>query len=260
LIRCERWSFLFLLMLISGCAHIAPFSPPYMPFSEKEITNLISNLKEQQESVSSFQGIGRLRYKVGDRESELSLFAVGCRPFKIRLEITHPWGKPIFHIVVDERKISALSIVDNKFFQGPLTSLNMKRFIKFDLELDSAWKIFSGRIPILPYDRADSVKAHEITLYNKRNEVVEIISFFPQNLLPRTVSFPKKGLSIMLSEFKEGDSGMYPSGIKIVDRDEDQLLDIRYTSLEFNKLIPEEIFQLNPPPDFKIIQLGYNGN
>ena len=255
----KKWSILFLLFLISGCAHILHF-PAYKPFSEKEINYLISHLKEQRENISSFRGIGRLRYKDGNKESELDLFVVGCKPYRARLEITHSWGRPLFHIVVDERSISALSPADNKFFHGPLTSSNIRRFFNFDLEPDSAWELFAGRIPILPYNKAESLKAREIVLYNMQNEAVEVISFSHEDLLPRSVSFPKKGFSVILSKFKEDGLGSYPLNVKIVNREKSRLLDIRYKSLKFNQIVPEEVFQLNPPPDFEIIQLGYNGN
>jgi outer membrane lipoprotein-sorting protein len=259
LISYKRWSILFLLILTSGCAHILHF-PSYKPFSEKEINYLISQLKEQQENISSFQGIGRLRYKDDNKESGLDLFIVGRRPHRVRLEVTHPWGKPLFHIVVDGKNISVLSPTDNKFFRGPLTSSNIRRFVNFDLEPDLVWEIFAGGIPILPYNKADSLKAREIILYDMQNEVVEVISFSYEDLLPRSVSFPKKGFSVILSKFKEDGSGGYPLNVEIVNRDKNRSLDIRYKSLKFNRIVPEEVFQLNPPPNFKIIQLGHNGN
>ena len=255
----KQWSTLFLLILISGCAHILHF-PSYKPFSEKEIDYLISSLKEQKENISSFQGIGRLRYKDGDKESGSDLFVVGCRPSRIRLEITHSWGRPLFHIVVDKKNISALSLTDNKFFHGPLTPSNLRRFFNFDLEPDLAWEIFTGGIPILPYNKAVSLKGREIMLYNIQNEVIEIISFSNEDLLPSSVSFPKKGFNVILSKFKEDVLGGRPLNIKIVDSDKSRSLNISYKSLKFNQIVPEEVFQLNPPPDFEIIQLGHNDN
>lgn len=249
-----------MLILASGCAHILRL-PSHKPFSEKEINHLISHLKGGQEGISSFQGIGRLRYKDGNKESVgLDLFIVGSRPHRIRLEVTHSWGRPLFHIVVDGKNISALSLTDNKFFHGPLTSSNIRRFFKFELESELVWEVFAGVAPILPYVRADSLKAREIMLYDMQNEVVEAISFSGEGILPRSVSFPKKGFSVILSKFKEDGSRSYPLNVKIVSRDKNRSLDIRYKNLKFNRIVPEEVFQLDPPPDFEVIQLGNNGN
>jgi len=245
------------LTLLLGCAHLVPF-PPTKPFSPEETARLISHLREQGEKINSFQVVGRLRFIDREEETEANLFAVGCRPFKVRLELTHPWGKPLLHILVDERDISVLSLIDNKFFKGPSSLLNTEQFFFFGLDLDSAWKILSGRVPIIPHCRAVSLKPGEISLYNRQGEVVEIISFTSKAFLPRSVYFPKKEINIILSEFKEGALGPHHSRIRVVKGDGNQLIEIRYKNLKLNKLIPEEIFRLNPPPDFEIIRLNYH--
>jgi outer membrane lipoprotein-sorting protein len=248
--------FIFLLTLVLGCASLAPF-PVAKPFSQQESNRLISNLQDQEEKVSSFQGVGKLMLKKGEEEIEANLFAIGSNPYKIRLEITHPWGRPLLYIVADEKSISILSLTDKKFFRGPPHSLDMKQFFLYGLDLDLAWKIFSGSVPILStYGRTMSLKPHEISLYNKQGEIIETISFSSKTLLPRSIYFPKKGLSILLSEFDEGYLGPHPLQIKILKESEDQLVVIRYKSFTLNKPVPEEIFQLNPPPSFEIVNLN----
>jgi len=59
-----------------------------------------------------------------------------------------------------------------------------------------------------------------------------------------------------LSEFDQGDLGLHPLKIKVLKENEDQLVVIRYKSLKLNKAVPEEIFQLNPPPSFEIVNLN----
>jgi len=248
--------FIFLLTLVLGCASLAPF-PPAKPFSQQESDRLISNLQDQEEKVSSFQGVGKLMLKKGEEEIEANLFTIGSTPYKIRLEITHPWGRPLLHIVADEKSISVLSLRDKKFFRGPPHSFNMKQFFLYGLDLDLAWKIFSGSVPILStYGRTVSLKPHEISLYNKQGEIIETISFSSKTLLPRSIYFPKKGLSIRLSEFDEGYLDPRPLKIKVLKENEDQLVVIRYKSFTLNKPVPEEIFQLNPPPSFEIVNLN----
>jgi len=82
---------------------------------------------------------------------------------------------------------------------------------------------------------------------------METISFSSKTLLPRSICFPKKGFSILYSEFEEGDLGPHPLKIKVLKENEDQLIVIRYKSLTLNKPVPEEIFELNPPSNFEIV-------
>lgn len=248
--------FIFLLTLVLGCAYPAPFSP-VKPFSQQESDRIIRNLKDQEEKVSSFQGIGKVMLKKGQEEIEANLFAVGSNPYKIRLEITHPWGRPLLYIVADEKSISALSLRDKKFFRGPPHSFDIKQFFLYGLDLDLAWKIFSGSVPILSaLGGIVSLKPYEISLFNKQGEIVETISFSPKTLLPRSIYFPKKGFSILLSEFDEGYLDPRPLKIKILKESENQLVVIRYKNLTLNKPVPEEIFRLNPPPSFEIVNLN----
>ena len=231
-------------------------SPPYAPFTQTETAQLISNLRAEGRRISSFHGAGRLRYRDREKESELNLLAAGGRPFKVRLEVSHPWGRPLFFVVLDGDNTSVLSLVDHKFFKGQSNRLPMDLFFLLRLDLDSIWQILSGNVPVLPHSKAASLKPYEVTLYNGEGEVTQIISFFPRSLLPRSVFFPYEGITIMLSDFKQDDFGPRPLKIEIARKDKNQSVEIRYRNLTRNKPIPEEVFSLDPPPGFEVIELN----
>ena len=257
----RRWihglSYLTILVLIFliGCAPLVP-SPPTAPFTQTETAQLISELRAEGRRISSFHGVGSLRYRDREEESELNLLAVGGRPFKLRLEVSHPWGRPLFFIVLDGDNTSVLSLVDHKFFKGQSNRLPMDVLFLLRLDLDSIWQILSGNVPILHHSKASSLKPYEVTLYNGEGKVTQIISFFPRSLLPRSVFFPYEGITIMLSDFKQGDFGPRPLRIEIARKDTDQSVEIRYKDLTRNKPIPEEVFSLDPPPGFEVIELN----
>ena len=123
--------------------------------------------------------------------------------------------------------------------------------------MNLAWTIFSGSVPVLPpIGRVMSLKPYEISLYNKQGEVTKTIRFSSRNLLPQSIYFPKKGFTILFSEFEKKDLGVYPFNIRVSKEKEDQLVVIQYKSLQLNTAVPEEIFQLHPPPDFEIVNLN----
>lgn len=248
---------IFLIILLFGCAPLISF-PPAKPFSQQESDRLISNLHDQEKKVSSFQGIGKLLLKRGEEEIEANLFTIGKRPYKVRLEIAHPWGKPLLYVVADEKNVSALSFAERKLFRGPSGSFNIQQFFPCGFDMDLAWTIFTGSVPILSTaERVMSLKPYEISLYDKQGEVTKTIRFSSRDLLPRSIYFPKKGFTIFFSEFEKKDAGFYPLSIKVLKEKEDQLVVIRYKSLQLNKAVPEEIFQLHSPPGFEIVNL-YN--
>jgi outer membrane lipoprotein-sorting protein len=251
---CSLYVGILSLALVMGCAPLKP-APPARPFSQDETARLISRMRARGDKVFSFLGIGKVRYNEGEGEGESNLLVVGSRPYRARFEITHPWGKPLFYIVNDGEHISVLSFVDHRFYIGQPSQFHEERFFLFDLDLGSAWMMLSGMVPILPHARAMSLKPDEITLYSWQDEVVEVITFSSNPLLPSSVHLPTQGITAALSKFKQGTIGPYPSRIRISQGDERDL-EIRYTSLQLNTPIPEEVFRLDPPPGFEIIELN----
>jgi hypothetical protein len=210
-------------------------------------------MKAQADEVSSFLGTGKLLFREGLQETDMNLLAVGRRPSKIRLELTHSWGKPLLYIVAENRNTSVLSFVEHTFYSGPPSGLPREQFFPLELDLEAVWLILSGRIPILPHCTVASLRPNEITLFDGQGEAVERL-FFSQGLtLPTEIHLPGQGFALALSRFKEGTLGRYPSRVSISQGDERQL-EILYTSLHHNRPIPDEIFRLNPPPDVRIIQ------
>ncbi len=246
---------LFVLTFLIGCAPLVPY-PPTPPFSQEEAARLIARLKTQGDEVTSFQGIGKLRFKDGEQESEANLLAVGSRPLRVRLEISHPWGRPLFFVVADNKHTQAVSFVEKKVFRGEWSRLPVRPFSVLALDPDSLWMVLSGCVPILPHARAASVKQHEIRLFDADEEIREIIAFFPDSRLPRSVHFPEKGITLVLSDYERSDWGLKPSGIVIMSEGHNQSAEIRYKQLRINKSVPEEIFRLAPPPGFEIVDLN----
>jgi hypothetical protein len=249
---------LFALSFLFGCAPLVPY-PPIPPFSQEEIAQLIAGLRAQGDQVTSFQGFGKLRFKHGEGESESNLLAVGSRPLRVRLEISHPWGRPLFFVVVDEKHTQAVSFVEKKVFRGDLSRLPVRPFSVLMLDLDFIWKVLSGSVPILAHSRAASLKQHEIVLLDTEEEAREIITFSPGSRLPRSVHFPDKGITVVFSDYERSDWGLKPTRIVITSQVHNQSAEIRYKRLLMNETVPEEIFRLAPPPGFDIVDLHSHG-
>jgi hypothetical protein len=253
----NRASYLVIIAtaLFVGCAPLQTL-PPAKPISQDQAHHLISQMRVQADEVFSFIGVGKLLFKEGEEETDMSLVAVGQRPSRVRLELTHTWGKPLLFLVADKKNTSVLSFVEGTFYTGPSSGLQGVLYFPFELDLDTAWVILSGRIPILPHSVVESLGPNEITLFDGRGEPVERLIFGQDCSIPTSIHLSKQGLTVTLSQFKEGSMGPYPSKVTIAQGDERQL-EILYTSLEFNRSIPEELFGLNPPPDVKIIRKNY---
>jgi outer membrane biogenesis lipoprotein LolB len=245
------------LALAVSCAPLQTL-PPAKPISQDQAHRLIAQLRAQADEVFSFVGAGKLLLRERRGETDMNLIAVGQRPSRIRLELTHTWGKPLIFLVADKQNTSVLSFVEHTFYSGPSKQLNRRQFFPFEIDLEIVWVILSGRIPVLPHCNVASLRQNEITLFDGQGDTVERLTFSRDRSIPTSIHLPKQGLTVTLSQFKAGTMGPYPSKVSISQGDE-RHAEIRYTSLEFNRSIPEELFALNPTPDVQIIQEDYQG-
>ncbi len=247
---------IFIVTLPIGCSPLRQPPKKTKPFLQEDASQLVFSLREQNKEIDSFQGIGKIIFEGEEGELESNLFIVGKRPFKTRIEITHIWGKPLFHIVINGRDISVLSLMEKKFFRGHGGSLNIDQLFLLDLDPQSIWDILAGRAPVLDEaERAVRFEPNEVVLLNSNSEAIEIIRFSSNPVLPKSVYFPMKEITITLSKFRKMTFGYSPLQIEIIQEKRNRLVKIEYKNFEVNRPVPDEIFALKPLPGFKIIEL-----
>jgi len=261
LISDKKWNNLilclifFIVTLPVGCSKLRqPLKTK--PFFQKDASKILLSLKEQNKEINSFQGVGRISFEGEEGELESNLFIVGKRPFKTRIEVTHLWGKPLFHIVIDGKNISVLSLIEKKFFRGHRGSLNIDQLFLLELDPNSIWDILAGRAPVLDeVKRAVRFESNKISLLNSNSEVIEIIRFSSNPVIPKSVYFPMKETTITLSKFRKMNSGYSALLIEIIEEKRNRLIKIEYKNFEVNRPVPDDVFVLKPLPGFKIVEL-----
>ncbi len=251
---------IFSLMLFPNCSTI--LKPPIQkPLSHHETVTILTMIREQEKKVFSFYAYGRVLFKKWSWESESNILTVGTRdPFKIKIEITHPWGQPILHILIDQSRLEVLSFSDNKLFLGPFTPESLSRFFPGHFDSDLIWAALRGYPNLLRHNRIASLKANQISLFNNREKEVEIIDFYPDELLPRRVSFPEQHIGLTFSNFQENNGIYYAREVKVGHIRGKKNLTLKNRKMVFNKTIPKQIFVLEKPPAFETVYLDENLN
>lgn len=246
-------------IILTNCATI-PKSSYQEPLSYDEVKNIIEKVQDQGKKVSSFYSFGSLSVKDGNWESESNILSVGTKnPFLIKIEITHPWGQPILHIFIDQRRLEVLSFREKRFYVGTFTPEALSRFFPVDFNADLIWSVLRGYPNIMGHQRVAFMARNQISLLNGEEQEIEIINLYPDNLLPKLVYFPEKNIYLAFSNFKEDKDIIYAKKVKmeIVKRDVNLVLKNR--KMVFNKIIPKQVFVIKKPPSFKIFYLDENG-
>jgi hypothetical protein len=234
-----------LFVSLSNCATI------YKPLNEQDVQVILSRIQEQESKVLSFHTSGGLSLQDRNWESESHVLIAGSRnPFRLKIEVTHPWGRPLIHILIDGTSLQVLSFPDEKLFLGTFTPKALSRFLPGDLDARLIWAVLRGYPHLLAYHRTISLKANQIRFLNEKGKVVEIIDLHPESKLPRMVFFPEQDVRLEFSDFQEVDGVYYARKVKVEDMGGKSNLELINRKMVFNKTIPLQVFQLEKPPSF----------
>jgi len=239
------------LVILQGCAHLY-VQTPSLPLNQEEIARFISSYKEQERLVNTFFSSGRLVFLERDSESDSNILVLGKRdPLRIKIEITHPWGRPLFHILISDDTLHVLSFPEKRYYLGPIESAGPAWFFPASLGPDQIWTFARG-YPMFPeYDRAISLRGNQITLLDGEEKPLQVVETYPESTLPRLILFPGQGVSLSFSGFKHDERIYYARKTRLEDPGTESALVLNLKQMVFNKPIPESIFQMVIPANFK---------
>lgn len=247
------FSFLFLQF---GCSALKQPAEIESLF-RKDAAQILSHLKGRNSNINSFQGVGRIVVNSGTGELNSNLFIAGKSPQKVRLEISHFWGKPLVHIVIDGKEISVLSLMEKKFFRCHNGFLDIDHVLLSKLHAEFMWDVLAGRLPVSDKAvKAVRSKENEILLLDSDGTILERILFNASHMVAKEIYFPLQQITVILSEFRGMNSGYTPLKIDIIEEGLDRAITIEYKDFEINKQIPDEVFYLAPLAGYEVIETG----
>jgi hypothetical protein len=82
-----------------------------------------------------------------------------------------------------------------------------------------------------------------------------VIDFYPQGILPRMISLPGQRIEQSFEDFKDLNGIYYAQRVRLNRPETETTLAINAPQMIFNKTIPESVFALKIPPDFKVFSL-----
>ena len=245
----------FLLFLMCSCAILHKTSS-YPPLSEQDVETVISGIQEQESKVSSCYMNGQLTVKNWIWNSDFNIFIAGTKePYRVKVEVTHSWGHPIVHVLIDKTNLKVLSFQEDRLYIGTFTPETLSEFFPGNFDTDLIWAVLRGYPNLLEHKRTMSLESDQITLLDDRENVVEIMDFYPDNLLPRQVSYPQQNITMLFSNIQEDQGIHYARKIEVKNRKEKGSLVIENKEIGFNRTLPEELFLLEKPPLFDTFYL-----
>jgi len=254
----RRFCFLSVLLclwtLSGGCASLRPAPPPLTP---PEIEGILQRMDAQKDRVSTFFSLGTVVLKKWLVESEEArILVVGRRhPMGIKVEITHPWGAPVLHVLLDRGRLEAFSYSDATLYTGQATPETLARFMPSPPDLESAWAILRGYPAPRIAGEVISREGRVLTCGDGCSDPPWTLHMRPDTLEPRKLAYPGSGLEVDFGTMREQDGIFYAEEVDYRDGKRGGNVVIRNDRVEFNREIPETIFRLAKPPVYRTVDL-----
>jgi hypothetical protein len=262
--RLKAQSYMLILLCYLGFALAAGCTKPHRfpaqkTLSPAELSNLTARIKSQQEKVRSFYTLGTLLTDRRDQLSESRIVAGGTRlPFHIKIEIGHPWGQPLFQVLITEKALEVLSLPERKLYYGPFKTALLSSFIPGDLNPVLVWSVLRG-FPHLSDDHETLSPGAQPgrSLIGKETRG-ELLSFEPETFLPTRVSFPGGQVEMVFSNYREDQGMYYAATVEVESQGDKDVFTFISRKTVLNAIIPESFFRVEKPPGFETHQLGGN--
>jgi hypothetical protein len=248
-------TFLF-FVTITGCFHIhRRFSPSLSDVIQTE--NLISMMRDQGKMVSTFSASGTIIVDGWIRVSTAEILIAGIRePFRVKMEITHSWGKPIIHILIRGDLLEILEFNEKRLYTGEYSSKSLSKFLPGGYyNPDKVWSILRGFPNVLPYQNIQLPGPCRIDLLDRQGQIIEEIDYHPEKLSLKEVSLPGRAPDISFSEFMESNGIYYAAEVKLENIKGGKHLILRKKRMTFNREIPDQIFNIEKPNAFETVFL-----
>ena len=239
------------VLLYYACAP-APPKPAIPPYSQALVDQIVSLIRQQDKLVQTFVATGDLTVDVKGSDWDADILMVGIRdPFRMKMEITHAWGKPILHVLVMGKKIQLLSFREKRLYRGELGMIASNRLFPGGIEADQIWSLCRGYPTLVKHHRAVSLKGNQISMVNREDDILQNIEISPSGSFPSLVTLPGVPIKMFFSHFDLQKDIQYARTIRLEDAESETSLALKIREMIPNRDIPEDIFQLNVPKDYK---------
>ena len=214
-------------------------------------------MAQQEKAVQTVVSSGNVSSGDWDGGAELGALVIGTRdPFRVKIEITHPWGRPLLHILITESMIKILSFSEKKLYLSESGKGETLEILGIPMNPAIIWSFVRAFPVLLPYSGTEAATGAQIILVNDRKENIQTVDFYPKHAFPRSSFFVKAGTELFFSDYDEKGSILYARKIVVNKPRKETRLVFVFDRTTVNESIPREIFEMDIPAQFQTVPLG----
>jgi len=251
---------LFLIIPLAACAKPGRTIPPARPVPA--VAKFLERLDPEKSRISSLEGRMTMKISSPSGKNSSSQLVLLQRPSSIRLDAVTPFGRPVLTMSTNGETIDIFYHSKNRFFSGDARNRSISAIFPASLSIKDLTLILSGQIPLIEFDK-DSPRAgiddgrYRLTMAS--NGIREEIYCDMETLDPlEGVIYGPGGetvLAVSMREYKAFDDVRLPTRIKTSLPLENYTMEINYSELTPNSVLPGEVFALQPPEGVEVERL-----
>lgn len=249
----------YLIFFFSGCTYFLRTQEPVISISQTDKENIISLIEAQGNIVSKFYCTGEIIVDGWILDSTANIFIAGAKdPFMFKIEVTHPWGKPVIHFLAKEGKLEVVDFRERKKFIGEFNSGNFSKFFPdMDIPPTIIWSFLRGYPIPLSHATIEEDRSGTIILKDRSEKIIENIKFSAENGNVESISLSTRSLSMKFNDFRTKGNIYYAEKtvFKGANVNSNRDMTIIRKNIVFNMNIPDEIFTVKKPQSFEVLYL-----
>jgi len=248
-------------LVLQGCS-VLKFTPPDSALNEQSVVSIVSAFAAQEKAAKTlfFSGTLTLQNQASENSAQILMIADATAPMacpygRMKIEITHPWGKPLLHILIEGQRLDILDFTEKRFLRGRLTSRRLSERIPVPLKCCLLWSLARAFPALLKHQDVASFAGNQLTLLDSDGNKVQVFELHAGEPLPYRVSFCKENTLMMFSDFENDGGILYARRMNLSGPDQRIGLTIDISQMTFNTPLPKAVFTMDPPRDFKSVNL-----
>jgi len=256
------------------CCSPLTVKPPSPALNEESVAALVSAFVAQESVAKTLFFSGTLTFKNQNTENAAQILMITdaspradtksgadtqvCPYGRMKIEITHPWGKPLTHILIEGQRLCILDFTEKRIYRGSLESKRLSQHIPVPLNHSILWSLARAFPALLKHRETALIAGNQFTLLDKTGDKVQHFELYSAEPLPRRVCFCKQNATIVFSDFEDDDGILYARQMRFHGSDHNVGLEIDIDQMTFNTPLPKAVFSMEAPSDFTTVHLEDN--
>lgn len=246
------------ISVLDGCI-------PSKPVREERTLSadrLIKNLEANRRKIKTFKANGVISVESSAINAKSNFEVLLQKPDSIKISFYGPFGVDLAHALITQRHFQFYDVINNRLYEGMNKSGIIKQILKVDLSFDDLIDALAGSVNLTDKLRSepdkfendasdynltyDDSSAGKQSVYTIRIDDLGITGYQLKKINGNVLLEGKYG------EFKSFDEVPVPYKISLLEKSNNQKLNIEYRNIEVNKNIGS--LKLTVPEDVDVIQ------